>query len=310
MAGSKAAKSKRSTTKARRSPKSKQRTADGGVKSEASSKTKREASSKTKRDSKASASPSKSKDSSSKASRKSTSPALSKASPSSTSKAKAAALASKATSSAIALAQPNADNSAKPRKSMKKKTKKQSGNDGYTTPSAKGKSSDKKTPPTASTVASEASAKSLVRRSLKNSLNLEGKRVVDGSKKIKKTSTNVVKLQSHQIDWHLEGGKSGVDHACKVLVEGLDDLSAEEIHDMAHEKKVDILLDIFTPKELSFGFIPFAMKIGVDLSTLDMSSAFASKSSSKSMYEEALQKWKSKKIEVVDSDESTSDKKT
>ena len=272
-------------------------------------KAKSDASSNSKRANKASPSPSKSKASSSNASRESPNPTPSKASPACTSKAKSVTSSPKATSSAIAVAQPNADNSAKARKSKSKQLKKQSGNDGFATPTSKGTRAEKKSPPTASTVASETSEKSLVRRSLKNSLNLEGKRVVDGSKKIKKTTTNVVKLQSHQIDWHQEGGETGVDFACKTLVEGLGDLSPEEIRDMARAKKVDILLDVFSPKALSYGFIPLAMKLGVDFSTVDMHSAFATKQSSKSTYTDFLQRWRSKQIEVVDSDESTSDKK-
>jgi len=301
MVKSKAAKGKQATAKARGSTKSKQRVKDGSAKSDAGSNAKRA--------NKASPSPSKSKASSSNSSRKSPNPTPSKASPVQTSMAKAATSSPKATSSAIAVVQSNADNSAKAHKSKNKKSKEQSGNDAFATPTSKGKRAEKKSPPTASTVSSEASEKSLVRRSLKNSFNLEGKRVVDGSKKMKKTTINPVKLQSHQIAWHQEGGETGVDVACKTLVEGLGDLSPEEIRDMPHAKKVDILLDVFSPKELSYGFIPLAMKLGVDFSALDMHSAFATKQSSKSTYTDFLQRWRSKQIEVVDSDESTSDKK-
>ena len=301
MVKSKAAKGKQATANARGSTKSKQRVKDGSAKTDAGSNAKRA--------NKASSSPSKSKASSSNSSRKSPNPTPSKASPARTSKAKAATSSPKATSSAIAVVQSNADNSAKARKSKSKKSKKQSGNDAFVTPKSKGKRAEKKTPPTASTVSSEASDKSLVRRSLKNSLNLEGKRVVDGSKKTKKTTINLVKLQSHQIAWQQEGGETGVDVACKTLVEGLGDLSPEEIRDMPYAKKVDILLDIFSPKELSYGFIPLAMKLGVDFSAVDMHSAFATKQSSKSTYTDFLQTWRSKQIEVVDSEESASDKK-
>lgn len=301
MVKSKAAKGKQATANARGSTKSKQRVKDGSAKSDAGSNAKRA--------NKASPSPSKSKASSSNSSRKSPNPTPSKASPARTSMAKAATSSPKATSSAIAVVQSNADNSAKARKSKNKKSKKQSGNDAFATPTSKGKRAEKKSPPTASTVSSEASEKSLVRRSLKNSLNLEGKRVVDGSKKMKKTTINPVKLQSHQIAWHQEGGETGVDVACKTLVESLGDLSPKEIRDMPHAKKVDILLDVFSPKALSYGFIPLAMKLGVDFSAVDMHSAFATKQSSKSTYTDFLQTWRSKQIEVVDSEESTSDKK-
>ena len=300
MVKSKAAKGKQATANARGSTKSKQRVKDGSEKSDAGSNAKHA--------NKASPSPSKSKASSSNSSRKSPNPTPSKASPARTSMAKAATSSPKATLSSIAVVQSNADNSAKARKSKNEKSKKQSGNDAFATPTSKGKRAEKKSPPTASTVSSEASEKSLVRRSLKNSLNLEGKCVVDGSKKMKKTTINPVKLQSHQIAWHQEGGETGVDVACKTLVEDLGNLSPEEIRDMPHAKKVVILLDVFSPKALSYGFIPLAMKLGVDFSAVDMHSAFATKQSSKSTYTGFLQTWRSKQIEVVDSKESTSDK--
>ena len=300
MVKSKAAKGKQATANARGSTKSKQRVKDGSAKSDAGSNAKRA--------NKALPSPSKSKASSSNSSHKSPNPTPSKASPARTSMSKAATSSPKSMTSAIAVVQSNADNSAKARKSKNEKSKKQSGNDAFATPTSKGKRAEKKSPPTASTVSSEASEKSLVRRSLKNSLNLEGKRVVDGSKKMKKTTINPVKLQSHQIAWHQEGGETGVDVACKTLVESLGDLSPKEICDMPHAKKVDILLDVFSPKALSYGFIPLAMKLGVDFLAVDMHSAFSTKQSSKSTYTDFLQTWRSKQIEVVDSKESTSDK--
>ncbi len=51
------------------------------------------------------------------------------------------------------------------------------------------------------------------------------------------------------------------------------------------------------------------MKLGVDFLAVDMHSAFATKQSSKSACTDFLQTWRSKKMEVVDSEESTSDKK-
>ncbi len=66
---------------------------------------------------------------------------------------------------------------------------------------------------------------------------------------------------------------------------------------------------MFSPKALSYGSIPLAMKLGVDFLVVDMHSAFHTKQSSKSTYTDFLQTWRSKKMEVVDSEESKSDKK-
>lgn len=293
-------KGKQATAKAR-GIKSKQRVKDGSMKSESGLKAKRA--------NKVSPSPSKLKASSSNTSRKLPIRTPSKSSPARTSKAKTATWSPKGTSLDTSVVQSNGDNSTDAHKSRKWNTKKQNGNDVFSTPTSKGKRATMKSPPTASTVSSEASEKSSARRSLKKSLNLEGERVVDGSKKMKKTTEVPVKLQSHQIDWHQEGGKTGVDVACKTLVKGLGDLSPKEIRDMPHAKKVDILLDVFSPKALSYGFIPLAMKLGVDFSAVDMHSAFATKQSSKATYTDCLQTSRPKTIVLDDSEESTFDKK-